>query len=70
MKKTEILTLRVARRRKNALLKLLKSLDYVEVETLDQKLRRYIKSAPKKVPLTEEDIMNEVRAVRYSNGKK
>ncbi len=70
MKKTETLTLRVARKKKSSLLRLLKSLDYVEVETQKDKIARYIKTAPKNIPLTDADITKEVSAVRYKNDEK
>ncbi len=70
MRNIERVTLRVVRKKKASLLKILKNLDYVEVETLDDKLNRFIKTAPKHIPLTEADIMKEVKAVRYGNGKK
>jgi hypothetical protein len=37
-----------------------------EVETQADLLRKYIDSRPKNVDLSDEEIMEEVRAVRYS----
>ena len=36
------------------------------VENKTDLLRKYIASRPKNVPLTDEEIMEEVRAVRYA----
>ena len=36
------------------------------VENKTELLRKYIASRPKNVPLTDEEIMEEVRAVRYA----
>lgn len=66
----EKLTLLVSKSKKKAFLEMLKLFDFVEVETLEQQLNRYIKSAPKKVPLTDKDIMNEVRLSRKNRNKK
>jgi hypothetical protein len=32
-----------------------------EIETLSEKITKYIKSSPKEVPLTDEDILNEIK---------
>lgn len=32
-----------------------------EIETLSDKITKYIKSSPKEVPLTDEDILNEIK---------
>ena len=38
-----------------------------EVQTREELLDPFIESRPEKSPLTDEEIMNEVRAVRYSS---
>lgn len=35
-----------------------------EIETLSDKITKYIKSSPKEVPLTDEDILNEIKSIR------
>lgn len=35
-----------------------------EIETLSDKITKYIKSSPKEVPLTDEDILNEIKNIR------
>lgn len=35
-----------------------------EIETLSEKITKYIKSSPKEVPLTDEDILNEIKSIR------
>ncbi|MDR3184557.1 MAG: hypothetical protein LBT49_04030 [Prevotellaceae bacterium] len=37
-----------------------------EVETKEDSLRKYIASRPKNVDLSEEEIIEEIRATRYS----
>lgn len=37
-----------------------------EVQTREELLDSFIDSRPEKSPLTDEEIMNEVRSVRYS----
>ncbi|NDV57425.1 hypothetical protein [Bacteroides sp. 519] len=36
-----------------------------KIETKDSLLKKYINSRPKKVDLTEEEIMAEIKTVRY-----
>lgn len=38
-----------------------------EVQTREELLDSFIESRPEKSPLSDEEIMNEVRAVRYSS---
>ena len=38
-----------------------------EVQTREELLDSFIESRPEKSPLTDEEIMNEVKAVRYSS---
>lgn len=38
-----------------------------EIETLSDKIKKYIKTSPKNVPLTDDDIMNEIKSVRKSS---
>ena len=60
----ERVMLRVDPAKKAAFLEMLKLFDFVEVETLDAQVSRYVENAPKNVPLTDDDIMAEVKAVR------
>lgn len=66
----EKLTLLVSKSKKKAFIDMLKLFDFVEIETLEQQLDRYIKSAPKKVPLTEKDILNEIALSRSKRKKR
>lgn len=56
--------LRVNPAKKAAFLEMLKLFDFVEVETIHAQVNRFVQNAPKNVPLTDEDIMTEVKAVR------
>ena len=56
--------LRVDPAKKKAFLEMLKLFDFVEVETLDAQVKRYIKNAPTNVALTDDELMQELRAVR------
>lgn len=39
-------------------------------ESLNDKLKRFIKNSPKNVPLTDNDILNEISIVRKGKGIK
>lgn len=60
----ERVMLRVDPARKAAFLEMLKLFDFVEVETLNMQVDRYVTNAPQNVPLTDDDIMQEVQAAR------
>jgi len=38
-----------------------------EIETLSDKIKSYIKTSPKDIPLKDEDIMNEIKTARKSS---
>jgi hypothetical protein len=38
-----------------------------EIETISDKIKKYIKTSPKNIPLTEDDIMNEIKSERKSS---
>ncbi len=63
--KTEKLILTVESRKKRIFLQMLSLFDFVKVESISQLIQRFVKNAPQNVPLTEDDIMEEVYAVRY-----
>lgn len=54
----EIIMLRVKKSKAKAFRNMLKKFDFVEMETPEDRLDRYIRSAPKNVPVTDDDIMN------------
>ncbi len=60
----ERVTLLVSKSKKKDLLALLKAVDFVEVETREQQLDRFIENAPTEPPLTEDDIQREITAHR------
>ncbi len=46
-------------------MELLKTMDFVEIETIGQQLERFIENAPtEEVPLTDDDIQREINAYR------
>ena len=61
---TERVMLRIDPAKKKAFLQMLQLFDFVEVETLEKQVSRYVHNAPKDVPLTDDDIMHEVLVVR------
>lgn len=65
---TARIILSVAKEKEQAFLEMLKLFDFVKVESKEELLRRFIQNAPKNVPLTEVDVVNEVMEHRY--GKK
>lgn len=60
--------LSVDNKKEKAFLEMLKLFDFAKVENKEELLRRFIRIAPKDVPLTEEAIVIEVMEHRY--GKK
>jgi len=60
--KDEIITIRVKKSKAKAFRKMLKLFDFIKLESPEEKIARYIKSAPKKVPLTDDDIMNLIKS--------
>lgn len=61
----ERVTVLVSKARKRELIDLLKNADFVEIETLEQQLERFIENSPtEEVPLTEDDIQREINAYR------
>jgi len=65
----ERVMLRIDPDRKAAFLEMLKLVDFVEVEPLTAQVKRYIANAPTDVPLTDEEIMQEVKAARRQAAK-
>lgn len=60
--KDEIITIRVKKSKAKAFLKMLKLFDFIKLESPEEKIARYIKSAPKNVPLTGDDIINLIKS--------
>ena len=60
----ERIVLRVDAAKKKAFLEMLKLFDFVEVESLEEQMNRYVEHAPTKVTLTDDEIMQEIQAVR------
>lgn len=40
---------------------MLKLFDFVNLETPEEKIKRYIQNAPKNVPLNDDDIMDRIK---------
>ena len=68
MRVSDTLILKIDKSKKKAFLEMLQWLDFVEVQSPDSVLQRFVKNAPQDVPLTDEDVIEEVMAHRY--GKK
>ncbi len=66
---SERIILTVDKNKKKALIAMLKLFDFVQVETPEDVLKRFIQRAPKSVPLTEVDILNEVMEHRYGKAQ-
>lgn len=58
----EIITLRVKKSKSKAFRNMLKLFDFVKMETPEDKLDRYIQTTPKDVPLSDDDIMEMIKA--------
>lgn len=65
----ERIILTVDKSKKKALIAMLKLFDFVQDETPENLLKRFIQRAPKNVPLTEEDILNEMMEHRYGKAQ-
>ncbi|MCD4697012.1 MAG: hypothetical protein K8S16_12315 [Bacteroidales bacterium] len=59
--KIEIITLRVKKSKVKAFRNMLKLFDFVRLETPEEKLERYIRTSPKNIPLSDDDIMNMIK---------
>ncbi len=57
----EILTVRVKRSKTKVFRDMLKRLDFVKLETPEEKLERFLCTAPKDVPLSDDYIMNIIK---------
>ena len=51
--------------KKRLFLQMLRLFDFVQVETNTAFLKRFVKNAPKNVPLSDEDILEEISNLRY-----
>ena len=61
--------LSVDKAKEKAFLEMLKLFDFVQVLSKEELLRNFVQNVPKKVPLTEKDILAELMAHRYGNKK-
>ena len=57
----ETITIRVKKSKAKALRSFLKMLDFVELETPEEKINRYIDNSPGNVPLEDDDIMKLIK---------
>lgn len=57
---TEIVTIAVDKSKKKAFLEMLKLFDFVKIESPNEFISRYIKTAPKKNLLSEKEILAEI----------
>ncbi len=60
--KEETITIRVRKSKAKAFRQMLKLFDFVNLETPEEKIQRYIQNAPKDVPLGDDDIMNIIKS--------
>lgn len=58
----EILTIRVKKSKVKAFRNMLKLFDFVKLESPIEKVDRYIRTAPKDIPLSDDDIMNLIKS--------
>ena len=69
MRVSDTLILKIDKSKKKAFLEMLQWLDFVEVQSADSVLQRFVKNAPEDVPLTDEEIIGEVMIHRYGNSQ-
>lgn len=60
--KDEIITVRVKKSKAKAFRNMLKLFDFIKLESAEEKIDRYISTAPKDVPLSDDDIMDLIKA--------
>ncbi len=60
--KDEIITVRVKKSKAKAFRNMLKLFDFIKLESPEEKINRYVKTAPKDVPLSDDDIMELIKA--------
>ncbi len=67
MKIEDTVILKIGRSKKKAFLEMLERqwLDFIEVQSQDSVLQRFVKNSPKDIPLTYEDLAAVVMANRY-----
>ena len=53
--------------KRKAFMQMLQLFDFIQVEDYKVFLKRFIKNAPKRIPLSEEDIAKELMELRYPN---
>lgn len=64
--KEEIITLRVKKSKAEAFRNMLQLFDFVKMEKPEDKIERYIQTAPKNVPLGDDEVME---LIKYSGRK-
>ena len=69
MRVSDTLILKIDKSKKKAFLEMLQWLDFVEVQSADSVLQRFVKNAPEDVPLTDEEVIEEVMTHRYGNSQ-
>lgn len=62
---SERITLVVEKSKKKDFLTLINMLKFVKIETNEDFIKRFVKNAPKKVSLSESDIVDELKAIRH-----
>ncbi len=65
MQISDTLVIKIDKSKKKAFLEMLKWLDFVEVQSQESVLQRFVKNAPLNVPLSYDDIVKEVMIHRY-----
>lgn len=60
--KDEIITVIVKKSKAKAFRAMLKLFDFIQLESPEEKINRYIRTAPKDVPLSDDDIMDLIKA--------
>jgi hypothetical protein len=65
MQAADTIIIKVEKSKKEAFLEMRKWLDFVEVQSPDSVLQRFLKTAPTDVSLDYDDVVAEVMAHRY-----
>lgn len=60
--KEDIITLRIKKSKVRAFVNMLKLFDFIKLTNPDEKIDRYINSAPKDIPVSDEEIMELIKS--------
>ncbi len=67
MKNTETITLQIKKNRYRSFLLMLRKYDFIRIEKPEDILSRYVSTAPLNIPISDNDIIEEMMKKRWVN---